>query len=89
MMRSTQLDKASTFRTGTMLRIASAALIIALMTAALDLTVPQRILLAGLCAFFAGMLFYTFGLARQLSEDLSKLASPYARNHSATVNIQA
>ncbi|WP_150523959.1 hypothetical protein [Roseibium sediminis] len=88
-MRSTDVEKAATFRTGTMLRIASAALIIALMTAALDLSVPQRILLAALCTFFAGMLFYTFGLARQLSDDLGKLASPYARNTSAPANARA
>lgn len=73
----TATHKRSTFRTGSALRIASAALIIALLTAVLDLPVHQRILLASLCVFFTGMLFYTFGLARQMSDDLCKLASPY------------
>lgn len=88
-MRSTNIEKAGTFRTGTMLRIASAALIIALMTAALDLSVPQRVLLAALCTLFASMLFYTFGLARQFSNDLERLASPHARTLGVAANSAA
>ncbi|WP_040616810.1 hypothetical protein [Roseibium sp. TrichSKD4] len=78
-MKNTSKRPRTGFRTGTLLRLVSAALLIATLTAAFDLPVSQRILLAGLCSGFLMMLIYTLGLAQQLTEDLRTLAKPFAQ----------